>query len=590
MGNLAHNIGVAHHALLKAQAPKYTVSNYILDRLKELNIRHFFEVPGDYASIFLNTLDNDPDIQRIGNINELGVGYATDGYGRFNGAAACSVQYGVGTFCIVNGFAGGYVERVPMVLIGPSPSTNARKLTATEGILFHHSTGNLAADKLVMENVTVASVVLSEGATAPALVDAALTAMLTHRKPVYIEVYQNVFGEACTPPVGKLSAIEASSEATSLAAILDAAWEAIQQAKLPVIWAGVEIQRYGLQGLLQQIVDASGLFFTTTSLGKTVLDETQKQFIGTFAGPASPAATRAVMEATDLPIALGTIITDDYLDIMASDYGKMILVDDETARVGYAQYSFVTMKDFMQGLLERFQSAANYPRKFRLPKHEPERRPQILGSQSMTYERFYYELGDWLIKQGNIVDAKLILGESTSLYVFGNLMGMPQDSFVAQAAWGSLGHETGCAIGVELATGQRPIVVAGDGGFMMICQEISTMVRNNSNAIVFVMSNTGYTIEQSFVDICAFTPSGKFAPFDLLPTWDYTALAKAFGAKGYVVENVRQLRNLLRKLKTRDGVPSLVEVKIPLKDLPPQMYRLAMDPPQPPCKEDLVQF
>jgi len=60
-------------------ASTYTVSNYILDRLKELGIEHFFAVPGDYASIFLNTLDNEPGITRIPNINELGVGYATDG-------------------------------------------------------------------------------------------------------------------------------------------------------------------------------------------------------------------------------------------------------------------------------------------------------------------------------------------------------------------------------------------------------------------------------------------------------------------------------------------------------------------------------
>lgn len=566
----------------------YTVSNYILDRLYELNIKHFFEVPGDYASHFLLLLDSQTDIQRIPNINELGVGYATDGYGRFNGAAACSVQYGVGAFSILNCMAGSYVERVPMVLIGPSPSTNSRKLTRTQGILFHHSTGDLEADKIVMENITVASVVVRDAATAPAQIDAALTAMLTHRRPVYIEVLQNIFGSTCARPVGTLKAEVIPSEPSSLAAILDAAWAAISKAKLPVIWAGVEIQRYGLQSLLQQIVDASGLYFTTTSLGKTVLDETQKQFIGTFAGAASPALTRAIMQATDCPIALGTIITDDYLDIMANDYGKMIEVTDENARVGHAKYDFVTLKDFLEGLLARFQAAPK--RKFPLPPYERERRPVITATQPLTYERFYYELGDWLVKDGHITNSKLILGESTSLYVFGNLMGMPQDSFVAQAAWGSLGHETGCALGVELATGKRPVVVAGDGGFMMVCQEISSLVRQKSNAIIFVMSNEGYAIEQSFVDICAFTPSGSYAPFDLLPAWDYEALAKAFGAKGFVVENVRQLRRLLRRLEVQDGRPSLVQVKIPLKDMPPQMYRLAMDPPQPPCKEGLSQF
>lgn len=572
----------------------YTVSDYILDRLKQLGIAHLFAVPGDYASHFLNTLDADPDIARIPNINELGVGYATDGYGRFRGASACSVQYGVGTFSIMNCFAGGFVERVPMVLIGPSPSANARKLTRSEGILFHHSTGDLSADQYAMENVTVASVSVGDAATAPAEIDAALVEMLTHRKPVYIEVFQNVFAAECAEPKGTLRPVEAPSNADSLAAAVDAIFQALVKAKFPVLWFGVEIQRYGLQDLAQQLVDASGLFFTTTSLGKTVLDEAQPRFVGTFAGPASPAMTRAVMKVTDCPIAIGTVITDDYLDIMAADFGEMVEVTDEETRVGYQYYREVTLAAVLRGLLAKVQGDKRFPRRYVRPRpvadgsEKPAAKPK--AGDILTYERFYVELGQWLVPQGNIKDAKLILGESTSLYVFGNLMGMPRDSFVAQAAWGSLGHETGCALGIELATGHRPIVVAGDGGFMMICQEVSSLVRQRSNAIVFVMSNEGYAIEQSFVDICAFTPSGSYAPFDLLPSWDYLALAKAFGARGHRVENVGQLRKLLKKLETRDGVPDLVEVKIPLKDLPPQMYRLAMDPPQPPCKEGLMQF
>jgi indolepyruvate decarboxylase len=553
----------------------YTVSNYILDRLKQLGCNHVFAVPGDYASIFLNTLDGDPAIERIPNINELGVGYATDGYGRFKGVSACTVQYGVGAFSILNCMAGGFVERVPMVLVGPGPSTKNYELTRTQGILYHHSTGDLQADQIVMENVTVASTIIYDAVTAPAQIDEALTAMLTYSRPVYIEVLQNVFGNACAKPVGKLKAIPLVSEAPSLEALLNAAWAAITKAKLPVIWAGVEIQRYGLQDLLQQIVDESGLLFTTTSLGKTVLNEAQPQFIGTFAGPASPALTRAVMKATDCPIALGTIITDDYLDIMAADYGIMVEVSDETARLGYQHYQGIVLKDFLQGLLAKFKADPRYPRKYKRPSYELELTPLIKRTDKLTYEIFYYEFGNWLVKSGAINSSKLILGESTSLYVFGNLMGMPQNSFVAQAAWGSLGHETGCALGIEIATGQRPYVVAGDGGFMMICQEISSLVGQRSNAVVFVMSNGGYAIEQAFVDLKAFTPKGSFAPFDILPEWDYIALAKAFGAKGYVIETVEALHDLLELLKTQDGIPSLVQVKIPLKDIPPQLYRLA---------------
>ena len=556
-----------------------TVANYLLTRLKQAGLGHIFAVPGDYASPFLEALDNDKEIERVPNINELGSGYAADGYARYKGIGAACVQYGVGTFSLLNCAAGSFVERVPVAIISASPKTSDRALEENEQILFHHSTGDLLADQIVFQNVTVASEIIYDGESAPAQIDGAITAMLTFKRPIYIEVLNNVWSESCAAPQGKLAPVELESDAGSLEAAIEAVWKLIQAAKLPVLWLGVEIQRYGLQEIVQQIVDASGLYFTTTSVGKTVLDEAQKQFIGTYAGPASPAITRAVMNKSDCILALGTIITDDYLNIMATSFGKMIEVTDEDTRVGYSYYHDVVMKDFLEKLLEKFKSEKKFPRKYALPKTEKEAAPKINPNDELSYTFFYHELSKYLKKENLLGETALVLGESTSLYVFGNIFGMPQNSFVAQAAWGSLGHETGCALGVELGSGKRPFVVAGDGGFRMVCQEISSLAYHKSNAVVFVMSNEVYAIEQAFVDIKAFTPKGSFAPFDILPSWDYIALAKAFGAKGFRAETVKDLRKILSEIKDIKNVPALVEIVIPQKDLAPQLKRLAEVPP-----------
>lgn len=555
-----------------------TVSTYLITRLKEAGLGHMFAVPGDYAGPFLEALDATPDIERVPNINELGSGYAADGYARYKGIGAACVQYGVGTFSLLNCTAGSYVERVPVAVISASPKTKDRELERTKGILFHHSTGDLRADQIVFQSVTVASEIIHSAETAPAQIDRAITAMLTHRRPIYIEVLNDVWSLPCAAPQGKLSPVVTPSDPGALAAALDAAWERLQSAKLPVLWAGVEIKRYGLQETLQQIVDESGIHFTTTSLGKTVLDEGQKSFIGTYAGPASPAITRAVMDKADCILTLGAIITDDYLNIMATGFSRMIEVNDEEARVGHQYYRQVALPDFLAGLLERFQEHKRYPRRYSLPKVEVEKPPEAKPDAAITYEIFFHELSSFLKKRKMLDDIALVLGESTSLYVFGNLFGLPRDSFVAQAAWGSLGHETGCALGVALGSGKRPIVVAGDGGFRMVCQELSSLAYRKCNAVVFVMSNDVYAIEQAFVDIKAFTPKGQFAAFDVLPSWNYTALAEAYGAKGYRARTVKELRGVLEEVKDQADAPSLVEVVIPQKDLAPQLARLAETP------------
>lgn len=557
-----------------------TVANYLIERLMQCGLEHMFAVPGDYASPFLEVVDATPGIERVANINELGSGYAADGYARFKGIGAACVQYGVGTFSLLNCTAGSFVERVPVVVISASPKASDRVLEHEKQILFHHSTGNLQADRIVFDNVTVASEILYTAEDAPGQIDRAITAMLTHRRPIYLEGLNNVWDLPCAPPVGQLGPEPMPSYPEALAALVDATFERIQGATLPVIWAGVQIQRYGLQESLRQLIEASGMYFTTTSLGKTVLDESDPRFVGTYAGPASPAITRAVMAACDCPVTIGAIITDDYLDIMKSSYGRMVAVNDEYARVGNAYYHNVRLEDFLPALVAKFRTAGTSPRTYTLPAipADPDPGPPPTEDSGLTYNNFYDELSAFIKADDRSASSVLVLGESTSLYVFGNLFGLPRNGFVAQAAWGSLGHETGCALGVALGSGKRPFVVAGDGGFMMICQELSSMAARKCNAVVFVMSNQAYAIEQAFVDIDAFTPQGEFAPFDLLPTWDYPSLATAFGARGWRVKTIGELRSVLEEVDALQDVPALVEVVIPQKDLAPQLKRLATTP------------
>src|SRR5580698_4072592 len=131
----------------------FTVARYLVARLREIGIEHVFTIPGDYCAPFLDVLDATPGIERVPNINELGCGYAADGYARLKGAGATCVQYGVGSFSLLNTIAGSFVEFVPVAVISSSPGSSDRLLEEKQNILFHHSTGDLRADQVVMSNV-----------------------------------------------------------------------------------------------------------------------------------------------------------------------------------------------------------------------------------------------------------------------------------------------------------------------------------------------------------------------------------------------------------------------------------------------------
>jgi len=573
----------------------FTVADYLLTRLKQLNVTEVFQIPGDYVKHFTQTLEHFPGVNAIGCANELDAGYAADAYGRTRGLAAISLQYGVSTYSALNAIAGAYVERSPIVVISATPGSDARNITNMYGVLYHHSTGNIQADEEIFKHVTVGAITLSTSVAAAEQIDNLIIQALTHQRPVYIACYKEVWAEICPQPSATpLKALVIKSEPLALQNALTQAWLQITSAKKPLIFAGVEVLRHGLAPLLQQIIDASGFLYTTTTLGKTVLDEGGDKFIGTYADAASIDSVVKTVAESDCFLTLGTIMTDDYLFFIENQYPNVVLANTEQVRVGYYLYEGVTMADFMEGLLHLFKTSKPgktipaYPLKEKAIPQPVYPEPWLSNSDKqwvhdesvITYNRFFQHMMKFLTDNKLLSEIVMTYGVSCSLYVATNTYGLKQNSFISSAAWQCIGYETGAAMGAQMGSGKQAWTVAGDGAFMMICQSLSTLARNKLNAVIFVMSNQVYAIEQVYVDISSFNPGPEnvFDTFDILPKWDYMALAKAFNADGHRVKTIDELNNLLKTLAHTVDKPTLVEVVIPQKDLPDQMYRLGTMP------------
>ncbi|MBI3345747.1 MAG: alpha-keto acid decarboxylase family protein [Burkholderiales bacterium] len=566
-------------------AVTFTVADHLLARLKQLGVTEVFQIPGDYVKHFTQALEHFPGITTIGAANELDAAYAADAYARTRGLAAVSLQYGVSTFSALNAIAGAYVERSPVIVISATPGSDALNITDMYGVTFHHSTGDLRADQNVFENVTVAALTLSTNVGAAEAIDNLIVEALTHSRPVYIACYKEVWGQPCArPPKTPLKARELTGPPDALKNAVDQAWSMVTAAKRPVILAGEEVLRFGLSGLLQQLIDSSGFVYTTTSLGKTVLDEGGPKFLGTYSDEASiPSVIDAVLGA-DCVLCLGTFITDDYLIFIEKQYANMVLATAQGVRAGYFKYPDVVMKEFMQALVKKFKGSKAYPSKAVAPPQPAYPEPWKSNSdpkfdkqpEVITFNRFFQHSMKFLADAGHLDDIVMPLGVSSAMYVATNAYGMRQGSFMASAAWQCVGFETGAASGAQLGSRKRAWAVAGDGSVMMVCQAISTLAKYKLNGVIFVMSNQVYAIEQVYVDMSAFQ-TGKFDTFDILPKWDYLALAKAYGAEGFRLETVSDLKACLPQIWQVKGRPVLVEVVIPATDLAGQMKRLGSE-------------
>lgn len=562
-----------------------TVARYLAQRLGELGVGHLFSVPGDYAGHFLSTIDAEGEalgIRRVGTCNELEAGYSADAYARLRGVGGACVTFGVGTFSLLNALAGSYVEQLAVVLVVGSPATQQRGVERREGVLYHHSVGHLSADEESVRNVTVAREVVRDPVSAPRQIDRALVAALTWRRPVYVEVLANVWLLPCAAPEGRLAPEPLPMLAASVEAALDATLAHLDGAKRPVIWVGQEVQRFGLQERVLELVRETGFPFATDLLAKGLVPESTPGFVGVYDGASASAKTKRLVEESDWLLGLGNLVTDDYLDLVASSYGRMTLAWNNAVRVGSDSWECAPLAAFLDGLLARLRA-----RRYRAPKGAakalaaagaPERRFLAAagatggaGDTQVTYDGFFRRIADW-------VDDSMVLMADTTIALY-SAAELPVDvagGFIAQAAWNSIGYTTGACLGAGFADARRPVVFTGDGGFQMVAQALADVVRAGHGTVVFIFDNQLYGIEQAFVNVKYFTEGEAPEAFDLLHGWDYAKLPEVFrGGWGASVETMEELEEALRTARGNTDRLSVIALRVPQDDITQQMLTLA---------------
>jgi indolepyruvate decarboxylase len=598
-----------------------TVGEYISIRLKQLGAEHLFCVPGNYSAEFLLAAQK-AGIRCIGTTNELEAGYAADAYSRYKRIGVCSVTYGVGSQSLYNATAGSYVEFCPVVLINGSPPLSKVENLRNRGILFAHAIDPLRTDKFIFEPVTVASTEITHASHAPEEVDRVLRACITQHRPVYLEVHQGIWTEECDSPIGVLvpnppSDQQLRDQLTATSAVVKVVLERLANAKHSVLWGGEMLQRLGLMDDFRKLVQISGLPYTTTAMGKGIIgeDEFPDQFIGVYDSKFARHDIKDVVEQSDCLIALGTILSDFYTDIVLSSEARdsLILAAGNAVNVGRPIYTQVPLERFLPELIAQWPtrkcSTSSIPGLHELissrslknskvvslvDQHEEADPSQLAKSQNdeesslLTWDSFFERMKTFITpKMVVLTDTSLALFPSAELPI------CRVGGYLTQTAWLSIGYTGGATLGVALAQmDARAVAFVGDGGFQMVPQAFSTLVRETKGqnpSIVFVMDNGLYGIEQFLIDEQILPAGERFyrdrelptppppCSFDILEQWDYEQLGAAFRGKGFAVRTHRELEVCLAELENMD-VPALVAVKFKPHDLPRGIQKVVSSP------------
>jgi len=446
----------------------YTVGDYLLARLNEIGIDHLFGVPGDYNLQFLDHVIDHPRLAWVGCANELNAAYAADGYARCRGVAALLTTFGVGELSALNGVAGSYAEYLPVIHIVGAPSQTSQN----NGELLHHTLGDGDFGHFLRmhQEIAVATTVLTAD-NAAAEIDRVLLCALTERRPVYLLLATNVAESPLPPPVDPLT-LAREIDREQLAAFADKAESLLAAAGSVAMLADFLADRAGQQPLLQRWLTDIPMPFATLLMGKSVLPETQYGFAGTYAGSSSAESTRAVIEQSDVLIAIGVKYTDTITAGFTQNITRSRTIDVglHGCRIAGREFPRIPMAAALAVL---HQLARQHGRGWQRGIMAP---PEMdsASSDNLIQSTFWLAIEDFL-RPGDIV----LADQGTAAFGAAALR-LPEGArLLVQPLWGSIGYTLPAAFGAQTAQPQqRVVLIIGVGSAQLTVQELGTMLRD----------------------------------------------------------------------------------------------------------------
>ena len=539
---------------------EYTIGSFLFDYIYEQGVKDAFGIPGDFVLPAVKYLEESP-IKFHTMTHEPSVGFAADAYARVNGLGMCCITYCVGGLNTVNSIACAYAEKSPVIIISGGPSASDRQ----KDPLLHHKVKTFDTQKKIYDEITCASTILLDPNKAVEEIIRVVETVKKECRPGYIEI---PFDVVDTPIRFDNSIINKDEYQSSDEKILEEALretaEYINNAKNPVILAGVELHRHKLTNLAVEISERFNIPIAATLLSKSVINETNPLYIGVYSGALSEPKCQEYVDNSDCVIMLGTFITDVFLGLYTSGLTrkKSILATTEEIRVGYHNYNGVTFTDFIYGL-----KSLNVTKRADIINPNPAKIVEPINNNEyndiLDVESFFNIVGS-NIEDGNT----LVCDTGDALIGSIGIRTGTTNHFVSNAYYLSMGFSVPASMGVMAHSPKNKVfVICGDGAFQMTGMEISSIAKYKMDPIIFVINNDGYGTQRHIID----------GDFNNITMWDYAKLTEVIGyGKSYKVKTKGDLNNAIIESKKSNEL-SLIEVIVSKDDCSRSLKRMGQE-------------
>ena len=504
---------------------------------------------GQILNVYDSLYTHQNEIHHILTAHEQGAAHAADGYARTTGKVGVVLSTsGPGATNLVTGIATAYLDSIPMVAIcGNVPTTQI----GTDSFQEIDITG--VTLPITKHNYFVGSV----ENLADTIREAFSLAQSGRPGPVLIDVPKDVQIAKCAytpqPPAEKREAFAAKYIRIEEAASY------INEAKRPYVYFGGGLMTANAQEEMLLLADRIDAPLGCSLMGLSAIPTDHPRFLG-MQGMHGHYASSMAMHHADLILSLGVRFNDRVTGNRQkfATGAKIIHIDIDGSELCKTVNAVCGLRGDVKLTLQKL-----------LPLLRESRKPewQATVASFRQEEEQILDHREGLTPRKAILTLNKHLGENTAvctdvgqhqMWAAQSLCFQRPRRFVSSGGLGTMGFGFGAAIGAAFGTGERSVLVTGDGSFGMCLNELATAVTYNVPVVVLIMNNGVLGMVRQWQTLFY---NKHYSNTVLNRKTDFAAFARSFGAEGEAVNTPEELDAALTRAFGHEG-PYIIDCKI----------------------------